>query len=224
MPETRGSNLRALFRFCQNERALEHGLREEGELFRLPGGVGGISLLGFGDVANERCCVRSDVALACDANRGMGVVDLLDHGAQEARVIRQIAHENGTAKVDVPEETVLRVDVVRLGQALDNLVDNAVRHGLPPIRLSGVIDDHNVCIRITDAGRGVPAELVPHLFERFAVAGPSGANGLGLYLVREIARGHGGDATYDPPAGGRPHTFEIRLPEAASMSRLTSSS
>jgi PAS domain S-box-containing protein len=111
----------------------------------------------------------------------------------------------------VPQETVLRADEVRLGQALDNLVDNAMRHGGSPIGISGIVDD-GIRIRVTDAGPGVAAELVPHLFERFAVAGPTGATGLGLHLVREIARGHGGDVEYHPPTDEDPAAFEIRLP------------
>jgi PAS domain S-box-containing protein len=118
----------------------------------------------------------------------------------------------GVIVVDVPLEVRLHADAIRLGQALDNLVDNAVRHGDPPIRLTGIADGDQVCVRVSDGGAGVPDELVPHLFERFAIAGPAGATGLGLHLVREIARAHGGDATYDSPVGGEPHAFEIRLP------------
>jgi PAS domain S-box-containing protein len=120
--------------------------------------------------------------------------------------------------VEVPDHAELRADSVRLGQALDNLVDNAVRHGLPPIHLRGVVDGHEVRIRVSDQGPGVPAELEPHLFERFAIAGPSGATGLGLYLVREIAHGHGGEVEYLPPTGGQPAAFEITLPAVASRS------
>ena len=118
----------------------------------------------------------------------------------------------GVIVVDVPLEARMHADAIRLGQALDNLVDNAVRHGAPPIRLTGVSDGDQACIRVSDGGAGVADELVPHLFERFAIAGPAGATGLGLHLVREIARAHGGDATYDSPVGGEPHAFEIRLP------------
>jgi PAS domain S-box-containing protein len=118
--------------------------------------------------------------------------------------------------VDVPQEAVLHADAVRLGQAIDNLLDNAVRHGSPPIRLTGIVDDEVVRIRVSDAGPGVPAELVPHLFERFAIAGSTGATGLGLYIVREIARGHGGEAAYHPRTRGEPATFEIGLPRVSS--------
>ena len=114
--------------------------------------------------------------------------------------------------VDVPVDTVIQADSVRLAQALDNLLDNAQRHGSQPITLSLAVDRSHVRIRVADSGPGVPAELVPRLFERFATAGQAGGTGLGLYLVSEIARGHGGDAEYHPPAGGQQAAFEITLP------------
>jgi signal transduction histidine kinase len=114
--------------------------------------------------------------------------------------------------IDIPEDTVVHGDVVRLGQALDNLLDNAVRHGEPPIHLSGIVEETEVRIRVSDAGPGIPQSLTPHLFERFAFGGPSGATGLGLYLVREIARGHGGEVEYHPATAGEGPAFEITLP------------
>jgi PAS domain S-box-containing protein len=114
--------------------------------------------------------------------------------------------------LEVPVDADIRVDAVRLAQALDNLLDNAQRHGRPPITLSGAVDRDLVRIRVADAGPGVPAELVPRLFERFATAGRSGGTGLGLYLVREIARGHGGEAVYHSPRPGQPAAFEMSLP------------
>ena len=112
---------------------------------------------------------------------------------------------------EVPHEAVFLADPGRLAQDLDNLLDNAVRHGRPPIGLIGTATDH-VCIRVTDAGPGVSSELEPRLFERFAVTGDSGGTGLGLYLVREIAQRHGGDVSYHPPSGDAPAAFEIALP------------
>ena len=115
---------------------------------------------------------------------------------------------------DPVQEEVFHADAERLAQALDNLVDNAVRHGGPPFRLSSIVDDV-VSIRVIDGGPGVPPELEPHLFDRFAKTGDSGGTGLGLSLVREIARQHGGDAIYHPPAGpplDQATAFEIRFP------------
>jgi PAS domain S-box-containing protein len=128
---------------------------------------------------------------------------------------RQAAEAGVRIEVDVPHETVMHADAGRLAQALDNLLDNAIRHGSPPFEILGAATHDEVLIRVTDAGPGVPDELLPRLFERFAIAGHSGGTGLGLYLVREIAHGHGGEIEYRPPARGRPTTFEIRLPHRA---------
>jgi PAS domain S-box-containing protein len=138
----------------------------------------------------------------------LGVSEALRLAVARARMA-----EAGTRiDLDIQEEVEVNADAVRLGQALDNLLDNAIRHGTPPIGLSCTVEEHDVRIQVTDAGRGVDAELVPRLFERFAMSGHRGATGLGLYIVREIARKHGGDVEYHPPDGERPSTFELRLP------------
>ncbi|GAA1946721.1 hypothetical protein GCM10009798_02160 [Nocardioides panacihumi] len=109
--------------------------------------------------------------------------------------------------VDVAADDVtFSGDPARLGQAIDNLLDNAVRHGRTPVAVSGTATDGRVRISVHDAGGGVTDELARRLFERFA-AGSDGGTGLGLYLVREIARRHGGEASYEDPA-----TFVIDLP------------
>jgi signal transduction histidine kinase len=128
---------------------------------------------------------------------------------------RAAASPSVHVEVDVPDEARVRADEVRLAQALDNLLDNAVRHGLAPLAVSARVRHDEVELRVTDAGPGVPSGLVPRVFDRFATAGATSGTGLGLYLVREIARGHGGEAAYQPPADGRPTTFLIRFPVAA---------
>ena len=140
----------------------------------------------------------------------------LEHVSLTEALRTAVTRRNATGTVvpiavDTPREAVFLADPGRLGQALDNLIDNAIRHGAPPIGVTGTANDE-VCIRVTDAGSGVPADLTPHLFERFAKSGATGGTGLGLYLVREIARRHGGDATYHPPVGDEPSAFEIRIP------------
>jgi PAS domain S-box-containing protein len=118
---------------------------------------------------------------------------------------------SGHIELDVPHEATFYTDPERLGQALDNLLDNAVRHGVRPIGLTAAVDDH-IHIRVTDAGPGVPTELLPRLFDRFAIAGQYRGTGLGLYLVREIVRQLGGDVYYHPPADNDSTAFEIRFP------------
>lgn len=115
-------------------------------------------------------------------------------------------------EVDAGDEVVVDADEVRLAQALDNLVDNAVRHGTQPVRLTLRVTDDDAHLEVADGGNGVPDELVPRLFDRFATGGTSGGTGLGLYLVREIVERHGGDVTYTPPEEGRPTAFTVRVP------------
>ncbi|MFC7724368.1 PAS domain S-box protein [Nocardioides sp. GCM10028917] len=130
---------------------------------------------------------------------------------------REAASPAAQVGVDVPDRAVLEADEVRIAQAIDNLLDNALRHGAAPVTVGAHVRDDHVELRVTDAGHGVPDELVSRLFDRFAAAGATGGTGLGLYLVREIARGHGGEVVYEPPAQDSPTTFLIRFPVAAAI-------
>jgi heavy metal sensor kinase len=98
-----------------------------------------------------------------------------------------------------------------------NLLENAVRHGDPPIdvTIAGVEDAWEV--RVTDAGPGIPPEHMPRIFDRFYRADPArsratGGTGLGLALCRCIAEAHQGSirAARRPPAGME---FVVVLPK-----------
>jgi signal transduction histidine kinase len=83
-------------------------------------------------------------------------------------------------------------------------------HGRSPVRVSAREAGDLVEVAVSDAGDGVPEELRDRLFERFATRGGHGT-GLGLHIVRELARAQAGDATY--VAGD--NAFVVRLPRAA---------
>ncbi|TQK69303.1 hypothetical protein FBY23_1065 [Nocardioides sp. SLBN-35] len=121
-------------------------------------------------------------------------------------------------QVRVDQDVELVADPLRLGQALDNLLENALRHGRPPVAVSGERAERGIRIVVSDAGSGVQPRLVDRLFERFAHAGPTAGTGLGLYLVREIARLHGGEASYLDDGSGRP-AFVIDLPTQPQIPR-----
>lgn len=103
-------------------------------------------------------------------------------------------------------------DPMHIGRAVDNLLDNGVRHAPPYGRVELHIlraPSGALVLRVTDNGPGVPTELRDHLFEPFATGRAEGT-GLGLALVREIALAHGGDARYLPQDIGS--CFELELP------------
>ena len=91
----------------------------------------------------------------------------------------------------------------RLAQALDNLVANALRHGAAPVTMTA---RGRRATRSrsgsSDAGDGVAPAMRDRLFERFATGRGRGGTGLGLFIVRELARAQGGDAVYESGVAG----------------------
>jgi PAS domain S-box-containing protein len=117
--------------------------------------------------------------------------------------------------VEPADDLTVRADADRLAQAVENLLRNAVRHGRPPVRVATVADGATVQVRVTDDGGGVDPALAGRLFERFATGDRRSGTGLGLYIVRELARSHRGDASYEPPSEDTPSgAFVISLPRA----------
>src|SRR5205085_4346750 len=97
-----------------------------------------------------------------------------------------------------------------------NYVTNAVLHGQPPIRIVSTATPAGIEVRVVDSGPGVPADFVDDLFGRFhrAPGTTSPGSGLGLYIVRGLARAMGGDAWYEHAAAGGA-CFAFRLPAPA---------
>jgi PAS domain S-box-containing protein len=133
-------------------------------------------------------------------------VDLADH---LDTVVGAMQQSTPTEQIRVVSDRPLHVvaDPVRLTQMIDNLLVNAFRHGEPPVDVSARAVGDVVEIVVRDSGAGVSEEQQGRLFQRFET-GSSRGTGLGLFLVRELARAHGGDATYRPSDGG----FVVTLP------------
>jgi signal transduction histidine kinase len=126
-----------------------------------------------------------------------------------------------TVAVRVPETLDVEADPDRLRQALDNLLDNATRHSPPGgvVTLTAAEPRPGVLsVQVDDQGSGFPPNFLPHAFDRFhraddARSRDDGGSGLGLSIVRAVARAHGGEATArNRPGGGA--TVVIELPVA----------
>jgi PAS domain S-box-containing protein len=123
-------------------------------------------------------------------------------------------------EVALPEETVaLEGDLARLAQALSNLLNNAAKYTEPGgnIELTAEARNGEVVVRVKDDGIGIPAEMLPNVFDLFAQAERSreraqGGLGIGLALVRNIAEMHGGKAEAFSDGPGQGSELILRLP------------
>jgi signal transduction histidine kinase len=124
--------------------------------------------------------------------------------------------------VNIPEAPIqLHGDRVRLAQIFSNLLNNAAKYTEPggSVTLSAEIDEASVIVRVTDTGVGIPAEVLPWLFDLFTQVDRSlnrsqGGLGIGLALVKRLAEMHGGSVSAHSPGVGKGSTFEVRLPLA----------
>ena len=99
----------------------------------------------------------------------------------------------------------IEVDPVRMHQVVSNLVDNAIRV-MPAggtITLRARPSDGSLVIEVADDGPGIPADLLPHVFERFTRSTESRGSGLGLAIARAIVTAHGGTITAESRTGAR---------------------
>ena len=127
----------------------------------------------------------------------------------ESRGVELVFRGNGEVFADC--------DAILVAEAVSNLVGNAVSHsGSPKVEVACAATAHGAEIAVEDHGVGIPPEHVERVFERFyrvdpARAAESGGAGLGLAIVRRIARLHGGDVRLEPvsPHGCR-FVFSLR--------------
>jgi heavy metal sensor kinase len=136
-----------------------------------------------------------------------GVADLYQYVAEE---------NNLSINKKTPEELQAVVDPDRMGQALANLLDNAVKYTPAggQISLEALKQDREIVMNIKDTGIGIPGEALPRIWDRLYRADPSRSKaglGLGLSQVKAIIEAHGGriEVTSAP---GKGSVFSIHLP------------
>jgi signal transduction histidine kinase len=110
-------------------------------------------------------------------------------------------------------------DPARLAQIVSNLLTNAARYSQPgaQIALLARALDGALDIEVADNGMGLPADLLPRIFEPFVqgerkMHGAVGGLGIGLALVKNLSEMHGGSVTARSPGIGQGSTFVVRLP------------
>lgn len=147
---------------------------------------------------------RADAGVALERRP----VDLRAVASEEARRART----PGRGRDKSPDITVtadgaalVSGDPDALGRVLRVLLDNAFRHGRPPIAITITKRDGHVAVEVRDAGPGLPGGSEDRIFERFHRADPARrgeGTGLGLSIARAIIEAHGGTIRAFTPAGG----------------------
>jgi len=151
---------------------------------------------------------RDDMTIRADARVDLG--SLLDS------LVEDMAVAGGRVEIEPGPRAVVRGDPAALRRLFANLIDNAARYGGNAM-LGWTAADGIASVTVDDAGPGIDPAQAERLFEPFVRGDPSrnretGGAGLGLAIVRSIARRHGGDATLaNRPGGGARATVTLPI-------------
>jgi signal transduction histidine kinase len=158
---------------------------------------------------------------------GTGKMRLRKERIELAGIIRQAVETTRSLvesrkhhlSLSLPSASVwLEADSTRLLQILVNLLTNAAKYTDEDgqIWLSGDLEGNEVVVRVRDSGIGIPADLMPHIFELFTQGNYSlrrsqGGVGIGLTLVRNLVQLHGGTIQVRSDGPGKGSEFIVRL-------------
>jgi len=116
--------------------------------------------------------------------------------------------------------TTIRCDADEVRAAVSNLIDNAIKYSgkEPKVEVEmNPVDDRSVAVKVKDNGPGIPKDEINRIFKRFyRIRGPQSTRvkgtGLGLFIVRSVAKRHGGRAWVESDGNGGGSTFVLQLP------------
>jgi signal transduction histidine kinase len=145
--------------------------------------------------------------------RQLDLVQLVKDSVQ--RAADEIKKLGTSVQLEAPEPVIGMFDAIRVDQIVSNLLSNAIKYASrKPIVVSVQRTGETAQITVTDRGPGIPQAEQEHVFERFergAASDRSGSYGLGLWIVRELARLHGGNVTLESTPG-QGASFTVTLP------------
>ena len=152
-------------------------------------------------------------------------VDLVQAARDAIASSRPLAEtKRMTLDLDAPEHAYVEADGKRIGQALDNLISNALKFTPAGGNVGVSIDVHDdlILVNVTDSGCGIPESEQDQLFERFFRSSTTThlpGTGLGLAIVKAIVETHGGSITCES-AEGSGTTFTFSLPRSKNLAPI----
>ena len=190
-PESEAAMRESLAIMRRNTRRLEMMLKDLTELARIEGG----------QLQLQRESIALPSYLWNFLQRSAPVLDLVRIDLQVAEDVSQVL-----------------ADADRLDRILTNLLSNAQKYADPgtPIRISVCRQGDQVVVAVSDQGKGIAPENIPHLFQRFSRAKDerrATGTGLGLYITRVLVEAHGGHIQVKSQVG-KGSTFTFTLPVA----------
>jgi two-component system, OmpR family, sensor kinase len=146
--------------------------------------------------------------------------DLAALAAESLELIAPLAREKSAVLRSSIQPVRTKADSARIGQVVVNLLYNAIQHNPDGVEVCLSVQSHGneAVLRVTDNGGGIPAEALPHVFERFYRAdksrgGTKNGSGLGLAISQAIVQAHGGTIRAENQAG-QGAAFTVSLPLA----------
>jgi signal transduction histidine kinase/CheY-like chemotaxis protein len=123
--------------------------------------------------------------------------------------------------IQADQRLFVQADATRLAQVFANLLNNSAKYSPPgsEISLKIACEGRQAVVSVTDNGVGIPASMLPRIFDMFVQLEPSGQReglGIGLTLVKHLVELHGGLVEASSPGTGRGSTFKVFLPLADS--------
>jgi two-component system sensor histidine kinase TctE len=118
----------------------------------------------------------------------------------------------------VEDSVYIKGNAVLMGEAFDNLIDNALRYGSPDngkIETRVQLENNQVTITVADNGTGIAEGLLPEVFERFTRGAEDGSDGcgLGLAIARSIVQKHNGELNLSTSKKGTEASIILQLPQ-----------
>jgi PAS domain S-box-containing protein len=161
---------------------------------------------------------QGKVQIACEP---LDLATIIHRAVEASRPLIDARHHQLSVALP-PEPVRLEGDLTRLVQVVGNLLNNAAKYTDEggSIHLEAAREGAEAVIRVRDNGMGLPADLLPHVFDLFTQADRSldrsqGGLGIGLTLVRQLIRLHGGRVEARSEGPGRGSEFIVRIPAQA---------